>query len=54
MDKEYIAIPQEEYADLLHDSKFLSALSAAGVDNWDGYDWALELMESMYPSELKR
>ena len=26
--------------------KFLSALEAAGVDNWDGYDYARELMDN--------
>lgn len=26
---------------------FLAALEAAGVDNWDGYDYALEIYEEM-------
>ena len=42
MDKETITIPLEEYQDLQESSKFLSCLEAAGVDNWDGYDYALE------------
>lgn len=41
----FISIPIEEYKKLLDDSEFLGALRAAGVDNWDGYDYALELMD---------
>lgn len=36
-------ITKGEYEDLLTDSKFLSCLQAAGVDNWDGYDYAVEI-----------
>lgn len=35
----------EEYESLLRDSKMLETLYAAGVDNWDGYDYALQMME---------
>jgi len=31
--------------DLEEDSKFLGCLQGAGVDNWDGYDDAQEMME---------
>lgn len=34
---------QEQNKDL----KFLDALFSAGVDNWDGYDYALEIRESL-------
>ena len=37
---------EEELEEARNDSRFLSALSAAGVDNWDGYDYAQEIMES--------
>jgi|WetSurMetagenome_2_1015567.scaffolds.fasta_scaffold341278_3 hypothetical protein len=37
-DKEMIEISKEEYKHLLEDSKMLSALEQAGVDNWEGYD----------------
>lgn len=42
-----VTIFKEEYEELLEDSKFLEALMAAGVDNWEGYDDAVELMENM-------
>ena len=37
-----VTIPEEEYNDLLDDAEFLRALRMAGVDNWDGYDDAIE------------
>lgn len=42
-----VNIPIEEYEELLEDSMFLEALSRAGVDNWDGYDYAHEIFEEM-------
>lgn len=44
---EVITIPKEEYESLKEDSLFLSCLEAAGVDNWDGYDYAI----GMYKEE---
>ncbi len=35
-----VTITQKEYDKLLDDSLFLSCLRNAGVDNWDGYDYA--------------
>lgn len=35
----------ERYKELLENEKFLRALEGAGVDNWDGYDIAIEYME---------
>jgi len=32
-------------AELEEDAQFLGALQAMGVDNWDGYDEACELLE---------
>jgi hypothetical protein len=40
-----VTIPKSEYDELLHDSKKLNALESAGVDNWEGYDFAMEAME---------
>ena len=31
------------YDELLDDQEFLQALREAGVDNWDGYDFALQV-----------
>ena len=37
-----VTITHEEYETFLYDSKVLQALYAAGVDNWEGYDFAME------------
>lgn len=37
-----VTIPATEYADLLADKRMLGALRAGGVDNWDGWDFAIE------------
>lgn len=41
-----VTIPKEEYDELLSGSEFLGCLFAAGVDSWDGYDYAQELREN--------
>ena len=42
---EHITISVEEYESLKHDSAFLNALHAAGVDNWEWYGEALAILE---------
>lgn len=37
-----IEITVEEYEALLADSKMLRALESAGVDNWEGFQYAME------------
>jgi len=39
---EVITITQKEYYDLQEDARKLRCLENAGVDNWGGYDWAME------------
>ena len=39
-----VTIGKDEYEELLHDQRFLYALEGAGVDNWDGYEYAQESM----------
>lgn len=39
---ETVTISKEEYEELLEDQKMLIALQGAGVDNWEGYDFAME------------
>ena len=39
-----VTISADQYEGLLEDSLWLSALRGAGVDNWDGYDYAMELL----------
>ena len=40
-----VKITAEEYEQLLSDSQLLDALRAAGVDNWDGYEQAFEIIK---------
>jgi hypothetical protein len=42
---ETVEIDKREYEQLLEDSHFLSCLRNAGVDNWDGFDYAVEAFE---------
>lgn len=37
-----ITISQADYDELVSDQRFLQCLRNAGVDNWDGYDFAQE------------
>jgi hypothetical protein len=45
--KETATISKEEYESLLEDSDMLLALQGAGVDNWGGYDEAMQLFNEM-------
>lgn len=40
-----VTISQEEYDSLLEDAKWRQAVENAGVDNWEGFDYAMELFE---------
>lgn len=40
-----ITIPLEDYRELIQRVNWLECLEAAGVDNWDGYDYAQELYD---------
>ena len=39
---EMVCIAQEKYQELLDSSRLLGCLYGAGVDNWEGYDIAME------------
>ena len=39
---DYISIPKEVYEQLVEDSALLWALRNKGVDNWEGYEDALD------------
>lgn len=43
MNPKTVIITEEEYQELLEDARFLAALQSAGVDNWNGYDFALDI-----------
>ena len=44
MSDEMIMLPLESYESLMKDSKKLTALEAAGVDNWEGYGEAMDIL----------
>jgi hypothetical protein len=44
-EKPTITITLEEYNELLNDSIFLNCLVEVGVDNWEGFEAAQELMQ---------
>ncbi len=45
MEEETVTITKKEYDDLVKRDAFLSCLEGAGVDNWDGYSFAQEMMD---------
>lgn len=42
--EETVTIPKSEYEQLKKDSKWLGCLEDAGVDNWSGIGFAIELL----------
>lgn len=44
-EEETVTITKAEYETLLEDQKLLEALQGAGVDNWQGYWDAMEMMQ---------
>jgi hypothetical protein len=43
-EQETVTIPKAKYNDLVRSSNRLAALEAAGVDNWGGYDHAMQVL----------
>lgn len=43
--KNSVVISKDEYESLVEDADFLGCLEAVGVDNWSGYDYAVEMFE---------
>lgn len=42
MNEKMVSITKDEYDQLIESQKLLIALQNAGVDNWEGYDIAME------------
>jgi hypothetical protein len=42
--EEQITISKKEYESLLEENRFLDALRMAGVDNWEGYNEAWNII----------
>lgn len=40
-----VSIPKAEYDRLVERDDFLTALEAAGVDNWEGYSYARRILK---------
>lgn len=47
IDGMYVSISLREYAQLVEDQQWLYCLERAGVDNWEGYDFALEIYQEL-------
>lgn len=41
-----VTIPRWELEELRETERFMTALEAAGVDNWEGYDFARDLFNA--------
>ena len=48
-DEEYRMISEKFYQELIERSTWLAALEAAGVDNWEGYDVAFQVLNGEDP-----
>lgn len=44
-EEETITITRKEYDELVNDMIWLRCLESAGVDNWDGFDEAREILK---------
>lgn len=40
---EFVSVPLAEHLQMLEDVRWLRALEAAGVDNWEGVDYARDI-----------
>jgi len=48
---EFIILKPEEYEQLQKDSDLLNCLRNAGVDNWDGWDYAVDEYHEIYKDD---
>ena len=53
MSEETVTITKKEYIELQDAYDFLAALQAAGVDNWQGYDVARQILNEWKEEEEK-
>ena len=51
MEGDVVEISQEEYDQLVDDALLLNCLRNAGVDNWDGWDFAIEAYHEQTESD---
>jgi len=48
-----VTITEEEYKRLKVKSALVDSLEMAGVDNWSGYSYAMQIMSEEYPKEYE-
>ena len=46
-----VTLTADEYDELVEDQDFLDCLRGAGVDNWDGWDYAIEAYQEQHPDD---
>lgn len=51
MESKTVTISQEEYDELVDDQILLDCLRNAGVDNWEGWDFAIEQYQAILDSK---
>lgn len=45
-ENDFVSITRSEYESLLEDRDMMRALESAGVDNWDGYSIAQDMLRA--------
>ena len=53
-DDSTVTITTKEYRILLKESFFLDCLETLGVDNWHGYEHALDRLNEEYPDDEEK
>jgi hypothetical protein len=53
MNKTHVLVEVETLEELKENALFLEALRAAGVDNWDGYDYAQDIYREISQETLQ-
>lgn len=46
-----VHVPIEKYREMIDDLRMYNCLLNAGVDNWDGYEYAQDEYRELYPEE---
>lgn len=49
--QETVTITKSEYDSMMQDVKWMRCYEAAGVDNWEGIDHAIDIYNERYPGE---
>jgi hypothetical protein len=52
MNKTHVLVEVETLEEFKENALFLEALRAAGVDNWDGYDYAVTIYQELQEMDV--